>query len=331
MKNNLLALLLLVTCHWGCKSLVQEVSPSLLGTPTAHLVVHGYLCPQDTLLSVHLGLTAPPALFGQQARNFSDTSLFPLLRRYRVVLRQANRELALPFADRYGCFVAPAAGLPIVAGQQYQLVVWFQQQQVASAICSIPALPPDFTVQRDSVLEHGQRWQQNGLQYGEYYFSRIRLRWNDPPGPGHYYAYTARYFYTGMAYFWNPATSPPTRDSSQVSSYGLVDFNDDASAAQLPTGFKSDEGADGQLLSGRRATVRPMPPGTYKTIQVQSRGEVSLMAIEKSLYDFNLRLLQRGGDFENPFAEPQPAYSNISGGVGIFAGYNRRTRQVRIY
>ena len=272
----------------------------LLGQPTARLVVHGYLCPQDTLLSIHLGLTTPPALFSNRLPGSLDSGSYSFLRKHRVLLRQENRELELPFVARYGCFAAPAAGLPIVAGQQYRLSVQYGGQEVASAVCSIPPLPPDFTVLRDSVLEQGNRWVGNRLAYGDYYFSRIRLRWTDTPGQANYYAYGARYFYTGMAYFQNNTTSPPRADSARVSSFGLITF--DGENQQQPMGLRSDAGADGQPLTSRRATVRALPAGSFSAVQVQARGEVSLAAVEKSLYDFNLRLQQSGGEFENPFA-----------------------------
>ncbi|AHM61847.1 hypothetical protein D770_17975 [Flammeovirgaceae bacterium 311] len=64
---------------------------------------------------------------------------------------------------------------------------------------------------------------------------------------------------------------------------------------------------------------------------------VSLQYLEEGLYKY-LRNYQRydhwqsnntGALFPN-FQEPQPLYSNIKGGVGIFAGYNQATIEVEI-
>ena len=47
---------------------------------------------------------------------------------------------------------------------------------------------------------------------------------------------------------------------------------------------------------------------------------IEVISLDENYYEYETRLANNSGD--DPFSEPIPRYSNVNGGVGIFAGFN---------
>jgi len=83
--------------------------------------------------------------------------------------------------------------------------------------------------------------------------------------------------------------------------------------------FVSDKNVDGQYFS-------------YKTYDMyfnngMSRLYSAICLTDVNYYKYHKALYNR--DDENPFAEPYPLYSNIMGGIGVFAAFTRKAKEIR--
>jgi hypothetical protein len=51
--------------------------------------------------------------------------------------------------------------------------------------------------------------------------------------------------------------------------------------------------------------------------------QASLLHTDRHYYQYHLSVRGASRSQDNPFAEPTLIYSNVTGGLGIFAAYNR--------
>ena len=82
----------------------------------------------------------------------------------------------------------------------------------------------------------------------------------------------------------------------------------------------SDQRSDGPLLISRIGTMNNNYGNSSITI-LSNTIEFMLLSCEKSYYDHHRSV--QNFDNNNPFAEPSLISSNINGGLGCFAAYNR--------
>lgn len=74
----------------------------------------------------------------------------------------------------------------------------------------------------------------------------------------------------------------------------------------------TDKDKDGEIISGSMQ---------YTLRVYSSERSVFLLHVSEEYYNYGTRLLL-ADEGNSPFQEPTPMYSNISGGFGVFAGYN---------
>lgn len=78
------------------------------------------------------------------------------------------------------------------------------------------------------------------------------------------------------------------------------------------TEYLTDNNRNGDWLSTPEANL-PVKPG--------DRFELFLATTDVPYYEYNTTIKKNRDSHSNPFAEPQPLYSNVSGGLGVFAAY----------
>ncbi|MES2731674.1 MAG: DUF4249 domain-containing protein [Bacteroidota bacterium] len=76
----------------------------------------------------------------------------------------------------------------------------------------------------------------------------------------------------------------------------------------------SDEGQDGAWLSQRVGFKRS--EAGYEVV-------LFICNTDRHYYEFHRTLAIQAQNRDNPFAQPSPLYTNIQGGLGVFAAYNR--------
>lgn len=128
---------------------------------------------------------------------------------------------------------------------------------------------------------------------------KVSFRFLDLPGNGQYYGISAGSYY-GYDIDTNPAFYP-------------IDF-------EHGDPFVSDKNKEGEYFSYRTQEI-----DEYRT---NSNLYISLLITDENYFNFHRSLNSFQGD--NPFAEPTTIFTNIQGGLGVFAGVNGKVSEFQI-
>jgi hypothetical protein len=128
---------------------------------------------------------------------------------------------------------------------------------------------------------------------------KVSFRFIDLPGSGQFYGISAGSYY-GYENDPNPAFYP-------------IDFEH----GDL---FVSDKNKEGEYFTYRTKEI-----DEYRT---NSNLYISLLITDENYFNFHRSLNSFQGD--NPFAEPTTIFTNIQGGLGVFAGVNGKVSEFQI-
>lgn len=299
LKNHfsILVPLSLLALLAGCDSLRQEVDPSRLNREASKLVVTSFLSPQDTVLSVKVSRSQP--VLGDESQSTGRS-----VPNATVTLSDGSKSVTLVYSTSLAYYRADIGQLPIRAGRTYTLTVLTPDGERAESTCTIPGPVALMSIAFDSLMEN-----RFGQQSKRYFARGI---WLDPAGQANYY------HITGM-YRFSVKNSNPL-NPEQV---GMLSFNDDVN------GLKTDRNVEGDEMISSRAFMR----GIYysnngQVTNVDNQFQITsitmnLLNTDQAYYQYQDAVNRQSQVSGNPFAEPVPIPSNIRGGLGCFAGYNR--------
>ena len=178
--------------------------------------------------------------------------------------------------------------MAIRAGGTYNLEVTSDKGLRADAKCSIP-FQRDLNITADTVTLHN-----NNPDIGSWSERSIKVFLEDPPGEKNYYSVEGRLldynrFYGGYPYITNLYNEEE------------IWFN--------------DEGSDGKQIFANsfRSQYNPLDSDSLKAV-------IYILNTNKDYFTYHKSLTKYSGG-DNPFSEVSPVFSNINGGLGIFAGY----------
>ena len=97
------------------------------------------------------------------------------------------------------------------------------------------------------------------------------------------------------------------------------DMNLDGTTFSSPQGRKPLENLDS--YNQNTNSVKPSSKAVSRGIYLQ------LLNTDISYYEFHRSLRQQRGD--TPFTEPSLVYTNVEGGLGVFAGYNQSVKIIK--
>jgi len=307
MKNIILALLAICSISlFSCETLINDVDPDRLPRSDSKLVVHGYLSPQDTTISINVYYSSQ-LIGGNNSPywlNGSPISLNDAV----VTLSNQGKRVTLPFDSKTGTYSIKATTMPILEGQTYELKVE-RGGQTTEAQCTVPQAVAIQEIKQDSVDSKGVFSSDPKFIPPKDYLYRIV--WQDSRSQKNYYRVGGYVFLSQQL-------------ESSFPNYGVIPII-------LPIRFEennrnqeffSDELSNGMVMVsgvGRSSSsVGYFPPNS--TVQAR-RVELILLNCEKTYYDYH-RAVQ-AFDRNNPFAEPSLIPSNIKNGLGCFAAFNR--------
>lgn len=178
--------------------------------------------------------------------------------------------------------------MAIHAGGTYNLEVTSDKGLRANAICSIP-FQRELNITADTV-----RINSNNPEPGYGSELRIKVFLDDPPGEANYYCVEGKLldynrFYGGYPYITDL-------------------FKQEES-------WFSDEGFD-----GKRIYANNFGSQSYASDSDSVKAVIYILNTNKDYFTYHKSLAKYSGG-ENPFSEASPVFSNINGGLGIFAGY----------
>lgn len=209
----------------------------------------------------------------------------PAVTTAEVLISNGTNSVTLPYDSQTESYRISQSQLAIVRGETYYLSVSDQGTTVESE-CTVPLSTPP-------LLELAQIDSTEDFVSGNVYY-HADLRFKDSIGPGQFYHVSA------SGFFYN-------HQSNRLEPYE-VSFSKGER-------FVSDKNKDGSYF-------------TYTTENFgKSESTRLLIALSIAVTDehyYHYHKAVNNFDNENPFAEPTPIYSNIKGGLGVFAAYIQR-------
>ena len=193
-------------------------------------------------------------------------------------------------------FEFSSADMQIEPDRRYDLRVISDKGLTAEAHCTVPA-KRDFSPEADTAKK----------VYVDIYQGSMNLLvtsvfLTDFPGEENFYRFGCKMVYYDPEYFYYPYVT-------RISGTG--------------SDFVDDKGKDGERFLAN-SYVLPYPKYIDSAFLV-----FYYQNTDKAYYDYHQSLLKYSGG-DNPFTEPSPLFSNISGGLGIFASYNLDSLVIRL-
>lgn len=293
----------------SCETLVGIVPEERVGLSEPQLVVHSYISPSDTLIKVIVSQTSPVFSNLIESRPLDDAD---------VRLRNGSIEVRLTFDEGLQAYIISTKDFVAVqAGQTYHLKVT-RGDNVVSASTTVPLAPPPIhSYKIDTSYSSG------GL-FSDYDTTlAVRFTWKDLPGVGHYYRTSGRALIE-LAYreidqlgnvvnkvgrAWVPLTWERGLGRRDIQS----DINEDGSIMESPLGrvnLRRPRFVDGV---DREYADKPL-----SVISIT----LDLLLTDEPYYRYHRSIEQNEDAADNPFAEPSLPYSNLQGGLGVFASFN---------
>ncbi|NJO01024.1 MAG: DUF4249 domain-containing protein [Bacteroidia bacterium] len=210
---------------------------------------------------------------------------FDVVRNAWVVLSNGPDSLYLDsFSVFRGEYVARTQNFPIEGGQTYFLLITTPEGYSVKSSCTVPAS----VVNAQSVEILKRPNQTGGFEF--------LVRWQDIPGEINYYSLHELVLFQDTLL---------TRIQAESTQYNF-----------------SGEENDGGFF-----TSEPFPYTGSVVFNSGNRQQqlVFINHVDKNYYEFHRTLIEQTLRYVDggTFAEPLEVYSNIEGGYGVFAGYNR--------
>lgn len=266
---------------------------SNLETPeySPKLIVHSFISPDDTVLYVHVGATKN--LYGQLIN-------YPRKLAVKVSLFDGEKEILFSERDTNGmCKVK----YPILPGREYKLMAQCPGYPDVSALTKVPANNP-ITLSVDtasSLIRH---------EWGTYIETKFIFKILDIMGEKNYYNVYA--------------TSKTTnRFGSSVSPLQYYDDNSEYN-------FSNTKLVSDNLMDGKTITTHFNLYNTKSDTMTYSHEITGYVLNTDETYFKYHQSLQNYSGTDDPFTEFSPVYSNIEGGLGVFASYVRHKKVMKL-
>lgn len=280
----------------GCQSLREEVQPLELTEQAEKLVVAGFISPQDSVLSVRVS----------RSQTILDETTSPNgpVTDATVLLSGNGTSVTLAYNARKQCYQVEARHLPVRNGQTYELSVRTPQGERVTGRCTVPKAVTLKTVTLDSV-QATDRTRQFVARYA----------WNDPAGETNFYQTTGTFTYVKQC--------PTCRGEALKPESVPVAFT-------AATGWVLDETRNGSKLQTDGSLALLNPKATFGDNFQRATVQATLLHVDEAYFRYHqaVEKATAAKSKENPFAEPVLIPSNVQGGLGCFAAYNRVTMTV---
>ena len=304
-KNNFKIFLLILLCLIMNACAFFELDNPAKKDPffkSPKLVVHSFIAPQDTILTVAVGFTFVFEfdVTDRQGPPFDSDTV-------TVTMSSETETLQLiPDPPRFGDPPSFGAGsilyrgdisqLPIVPGQEYAIEVVTLSGNIASGACRVPLYATEISQIESTIF--GSVWPPSE----DLPVLSGKVFWNDIQGEENFYFTNAvfeHHFLPFQSFYFE-----------EIYSSGEITADRGKDGFTLQSGFE-----DG-------------------TVSLWNNGDVEsfliyyLLTIDRSFYLYlkSLENYEEG----NPFTEPTRVYSNIQNGLGIFAAYQKDSARAKI-
>lgn len=294
----------------SCGPLVETIPDFEIDSNGSKLVVHAYLSPHDTLVKVYVTESIPVYKEAERREQVVVTDAI-------VVLIDAAKEIVLPYDSAYLAYSINADEIGgIKSGATYHLRVRDAKRAV-EAETTVPPVPPAIaSYQLDTSYS----------SLGDFYGRRdtsltVQFTWKDLPGPGSYYRVAGKALMLTDYREVDPAGKP-------VIKRGRVTIPLQWDGTFGGSELQSDANSDGGVMQsplGRISLRRPVfwtENGSESGHPVEVKSiTLDLLHTDEYYYRYHQSAQAHDIAADNPFAEPVLLYSNVRGGLGVFASY----------
>ena len=212
---------------------------------------------------------------------------FPVVTDATVRISNGTDWLQLPFNAETRSYRIASENMPVLASQTYYLDIKAPGGYSAEATCTVPADTPP------DIEITATEYVEN---YGEQ-SAMVSFRFSDIPGNGQFYRVIPGTYY---------------RDEY----YGTESFYE--SGLNRGESVFSDKNREGAYFNFRTSEI-------YNWNNPDNKLVIWSSVTDEGYYNYHRSVLSFQGD--NPFAEPAPVFTNIEGGLGIFAAANGRLQE----
>jgi hypothetical protein len=298
------ALLVAVSCE---DFFLSEATSVNIPGGDSRLVVFSYLSPQDTVIRVRVSRSVP---------YYNPVKDEPFEGQAIVSLAVKGGEKSfLEYNEDYSCFVISPDEFKIEPGNIYQLSVELENGERVTAECYVPEMEYN-KVEAEALYDEADVW---GNKY-----TSVNWKITTSKNPeGSYYS-TGAYVSSYRSYVYDDLTE----SSESIQELWLEKGNQ----------YMFDEsGRTWSFKATHWGIDYSYPPDYYDyPEELQNSRNIDSIFVYLMQTDENYYLFHRsyenyyyyGDDF--PFAESVLIYSNVDGGLGIFAGYNRKNFYVPV-
>jgi hypothetical protein len=284
-------LFILFLSFQGCRDFfISEVTDIDIPGSEPRLVVYSYISPQDSIIKVQVFASTP---YSGMQPDFQNISVF--------MAKRGEERTSLTNSKQHLAAIISSDEFAVEPGFYYNLWVETSNGHKLEAECYIPEFEYEDIQFEEPYLESS-----------EWDFESIVLEWRLNTSPG-----KVNYFSSG-AYLKNYQIT-----AFEESTDTLL-FNISNLWLSRGTSHVTDNGGQTHLFRANYSSyIHPSFP--EQSITLVDSAFVYLLQTDLNYYHFHKSIKDsqdRGED--SPFTESVLIFSNIKGGLGVFAGYNRK-------
>ncbi|MFD1819168.1 protein of unknown function [Pseudarcicella hirudinis] len=293
MKNILSAIFLFMLLS-ACETPVKEYNIPY----EKSLVIESFISPEDSVIKVSVYKNEQVLI-----KLPSESGTVPQLNNALVELSGADHKVQLQwyriptgkFYSENGVekpvfdegYRISAKSFPIIAGETYTLKVSVPDYPEAIANCTVPLNKVSLNNVETIYAEKNEN---------STLLQTLIVKYRVNPAPESYYNFTVSFLQKFDKY----------PDLQTTTAHQLL----------------SNENISGNFLISNKFSFTELMNYPADMKLSKEYFEVKIYAINKPFYLYNKSLIEAKRNEGNPFAEPVLTYTNFSGGLGVFAGYN---------
>jgi hypothetical protein len=352
MKMNYLKFLFILLLVSSCETLVDDLPLSRFPELKSKMVLHSFISPQDSLITVRLSQSVP--LFGefpiQKSEKFvntnGDTIQYNIsnkeiiIKNAEVTISNGAKAALLKFDLKSSEYFVSAADFPIEAGKTYTIKAKNSEMNVEATTTvplnqvEIESFKIDSTQNKIVIYQNssGGSFEEKEISSTAY---NVEFNWKDIKSVPNYYKVET----TIKSYFQIPKLEKGKVVYNESFNYYYPNWGGQSYAPERK--FLKDDNLDGKVIFSPKANLQNCPNyngftynGVLYPIKSGTKNKVLIMKLfnaNRDFYENQLSLEKYGfSGGGNPFAEPIQVYSNIKNGLGCFGAFNRSELMVEL-
>jgi hypothetical protein len=332
----------------SCQTLLEDVNLPY----QEQLVVTSFISPQDTIIEVKVSKTSPtvgkfstiqPSSGGISS---GDLNSYRPLNGVSIEISDGTRKVAIPLSEeRYPSFIKTNTAtnslevqyavrkgyflktkdFPIVAGKTYTLTAKYANLPPVTALCTVPQrklTSNDFQIIGNDKIDSvrfSYSSSSSGITNESYTLNKpFVVRVKDFLGEENFYT---------VAYYSRSLFENKDQKGNVIPYF--------TSYQEPYSDFIRDYKRDGETLEFIKAKI---PIGYYYSNQNQNQSnsksimlQIHVAIIDKPYYEYAKSITKSGSiNNDDPFSEAVITYTNVQGGLGVFASYNNTVTEFKL-